>query len=545
MPSTPTTKSQVQAYRFVLRRMESALVRKDPVMLHDPMRSHKRATVVGAIIGVVGLVGFLLFGVLKPAPKVPDSGIVIAQPSGSIYVVSQNPHELIPVFNLASARLLLAAATASQQAGQQQGTTSSAPQVANPTTVDDSQLVNMPVGRLTGIPAGPTVLPAPGKAATTWAVCDQIPRDISALNQTGHNPPSTTVLVGESNLGPNLAPGQAVLVSSDGGRTLYLVYGLSNSADLNDSAVRAQIDVNDQAVLKALRIDPNNYRVVSSAVLNAIPGVAEIRDPVQGLDGAPDPALQSAGLKMGESFEVQQVGQQPQYFIVVPGGMQLVSESTAQIARYENSSGLERIKQIQPDVTDPVHQVSNGLHVDVSDYPGRVPTLQPAEAKPVMCLGWNADYTDPQKPLEKTRVTIGTAVVMPADPASPGRQMVPVQVGQATASGRISQFFMDPGLGGTAIRAASSAKEFTNGQIYVIDPRGVAYSVPDLYTAQVLGVADGSATGGLPPAPQSIVSLLPLGGSPLDTQAVLRTYDGMQVPANAGQYLPAPTQGNS
>ncbi len=30
MPSTPTTKSQVQAYRFVLRRMQSALVRKDP-----------------------------------------------------------------------------------------------------------------------------------------------------------------------------------------------------------------------------------------------------------------------------------------------------------------------------------------------------------------------------------------------------------------------------------------------------------------------------------------------------------------------------------
>ncbi|MFD1052463.1 type VII secretion protein EccB, partial [Kibdelosporangium lantanae] len=54
MPSTPTTKSQVQAYRFVLRRMQSALVRKDAVMLHDPMRTHSRATIVGVCLGVLG-----------------------------------------------------------------------------------------------------------------------------------------------------------------------------------------------------------------------------------------------------------------------------------------------------------------------------------------------------------------------------------------------------------------------------------------------------------------------------------------------------------
>ena len=71
MPSTPTTKSQVQAYRFVIRRMESALVRKDPVMLHDPMRSHKRATVVSVILGAVGLIVFAVFGLLSPPRSVP------------------------------------------------------------------------------------------------------------------------------------------------------------------------------------------------------------------------------------------------------------------------------------------------------------------------------------------------------------------------------------------------------------------------------------------------------------------------------------------
>jgi type VII secretion protein EccB len=547
MPSTPTTKSQVQAYRFVLRRMESALVRKDPVMLHDPMRSHKRATVVGAIIGVVGLVGFLLVGVLKPAPTVPNSGIVIAQPSGAIYVVSQQPHELIPVYNLASARLLLAAASQKQQnLPQDSNSTPSAPEVVNPTTVDDDQLTGMPMGRMTGIPGGPTMLPKSGQKPTTWAVCDNIQRDIDAPNPTGHRTPTTTVLVGQPNLGPNLAPGQAVLVSSDGGRTLYLVYGLAGTSDPNDSAVRAQIDTTDQAVLKALRIDPNAYRAVSPAVLNAIPGVAEIKDPDLGLDltQAPFAALQGANLKMGESFSVSQIGQAPQYFIVVPGGMQQVSETTAQIARFENSAGVAQIPQVQPDVTDPVPQITNGLRANVANYPGAVPTLQSADVKPVMCLGWTADYTDPQKPLEKTRVTTGINMVLPPDAAGPNGQMAAVPIGSGTSLGKINQFFMAPALGGTAIRAASNPKEFGNGPVYIIDPRGVAYSVPDTYTAQVLGVADASPSGDLPPAPQSIVSLLPLGGSPLDTQSVLRTFEGMSVPPSVGAYLPVPTQGN-
>jgi len=41
----------------------------------------------------------------------------------------------------------------------------------------------------------------------------------------------------------------------------------------------------------------------------------------------------------------------------------------------------------------------------------------------------------------------------------------------------------------------------------------------------------------VPPAPASIVGLLPLGGESLDIQAVQRTYDSMQVPDNVGQFI--------
>ena len=547
MPSTPTTKSQVQAYRFVLRRMESALVRKDPVMLHDPMRSHKRATIVGAIIGVVGLVVFVLIGVLNPAPPVPPTGIVIAQPSGTMYVVSENPHELIPVFNLASARLLLAAATANQQQAAGGGAGGSAPAVVNPVIVSDSQLASMPMGRMTGIQDGPTVLPNPGQKPVDWAVCDQVPRDVNALNQTGHNTPATTVLVGQQNIGANLGVDEALLVSNDGGKTLYLVYGHSSTVNNpDDSAVKAKIDSTDRAVLGGLEItDPTQYRVVSTAVLNAIPTVGEIRNPAANLDtNAPvAPALASSGLTIGQSFSVQAIGQASQYYIVVPGGKQSVSQTTAQIARHENSAGSNDIPQVTPEAADTVPPVRNGLQVDTSEYPGVVPAVVSADTKAVMCLGWHADYTDAQKPLSKTRVTVDTTLELPADSHSPTGQMQTVQIGQGTTAGKVNSFFMNPAIGGVAIRSASGAKEFGSGPIYVIDPRGVAFSVPNVTTAQVLGVAD--ATGLIPPAPASIVGLLPLGGQSLDTQAVQRTFDSMQVPDNAGQYLtPTAQPGN-
>src|SRR3981081_317715 len=105
MPSTPTTKSQVQAHQFVLRRMQSALVRRDAVMLNDPMRTHSRATIVGFVLGALGILGFVIFGLISPQPSVPESGnIVIGEQSGTVYVVAGgNPKKLIPTFNLASA----------------------------------------------------------------------------------------------------------------------------------------------------------------------------------------------------------------------------------------------------------------------------------------------------------------------------------------------------------------------------------------------------------------------------------------------------------
>ena len=80
MSTDPITTSQVQAYRFVLRRMESALVRKDAVMLHEPMRHHLRATAVGLLAAVLLLVAFFVVGKIYPASAAALAGVVTVIP---------------------------------------------------------------------------------------------------------------------------------------------------------------------------------------------------------------------------------------------------------------------------------------------------------------------------------------------------------------------------------------------------------------------------------------------------------------------------------
>lgn len=86
MSTNPTTKSQVQAYRFVLRRMESALVRKDAVMVHEPMRQHLRAMAVGLILGLLALAAFFVIGRFHPDSKVSAHEVVITRQSVTMFV---------------------------------------------------------------------------------------------------------------------------------------------------------------------------------------------------------------------------------------------------------------------------------------------------------------------------------------------------------------------------------------------------------------------------------------------------------------------------
>ena len=82
-----TTRAQVNGYRFLLSRLEHALVRRDVRMLHDPMRAQSRALVLGAVLAVLVVAGFGVWGLVKPQGAVGQSVILMSKSSGVLYVL--------------------------------------------------------------------------------------------------------------------------------------------------------------------------------------------------------------------------------------------------------------------------------------------------------------------------------------------------------------------------------------------------------------------------------------------------------------------------
>ncbi|MDN2502433.1 type VII secretion protein EccB, partial [Nocardia nova] len=173
MPAQLTTRAQVNGYRFLLKRYEHALVRRDVRMLHDPMRTQFRSLVIGAVLGLLGVAGAAILAFLHPQGSVGDSKIVMGKDSGALYVLVDGT--LHPVLNLASARLISGAD-------------------ASPASVKDSKLTQ-PRGPLLGIPGAPGALPGSGDPRrSTWTMCDNLlPSATGGAAATG---PLTTVIAG-------------------------------------------------------------------------------------------------------------------------------------------------------------------------------------------------------------------------------------------------------------------------------------------------------------------------------------------------------------
>ena len=99
-----TTSLQVSGHKFLLRRLELALVIGDPRMAHDPLRSQRRAIFVGLLISALIAGGAVMLGLLRPAPSI-DGATLVADEHGSLHVRLEDGFH--PISNVASARLVL------------------------------------------------------------------------------------------------------------------------------------------------------------------------------------------------------------------------------------------------------------------------------------------------------------------------------------------------------------------------------------------------------------------------------------------------------
>jgi hypothetical protein len=66
MARQPNTKLHVSGYRFLLRRMEHALVRRDVRMLDDPLRAQSLSLIAGCVLAVIAIAGCAIVAFVRP-----------------------------------------------------------------------------------------------------------------------------------------------------------------------------------------------------------------------------------------------------------------------------------------------------------------------------------------------------------------------------------------------------------------------------------------------------------------------------------------------
>ena len=476
MSKDPATTSQVQAYRFVLRRMESALVRKDAVMLHEPMRHHLRATAVGLILGVLGLAAFFVVGKFSPTSQISNNEIVIGSPSEAVFVVQDNPRRLIPVLNLTSARLLLAAISPSQGA-------SEAKRVA------DSALADIGRAPSTGLPGAPP-LPAPENLIRgVWSVCDTATVRQDLPNDAGSQL-STTVLIREGQPpGRRLGDDQALLVAEQSTAATYFVW----------RGQRRQVDLRDPAV-RFYRLGNVVPRKTSTGLLNAIPEGRPLTLPIIP-SGRPLPQL--PGVQVGDVVRVK--GVRDSFFLVLPQGVQPVEPAAADLIRFGRSTSAD-FANVTPEAISRVPEAPLASQLDLAGFPAQVPQILKTSETPIACLTWQGPDQDPVisiSPEERLALDDG------------GR---PVEVPPAASGQTADSVFLKP-TKGALVRGVVPGQRLDTGAIWLVTDQGLRYGLPTIEVARALGLGEITT-----PAPESILGLLPIGPT-LDPQRALELFN--------------------
>ncbi|MBF6167395.1 type VII secretion protein EccB [Streptomyces gardneri] len=499
MPAQLTTRAQVNGYRFLLRRLDHALVRRDVRMLHDPMRSQIRSLLVGAVLGVLMVAGAAILAFLRPQGAIGDALIVSGKQSGALYVVVQRQDggkTLHPVLNLASARLITGAD-------------------AEPHAVKDDKLNDLPRGPLLGIPGAPGALPGSKQGGSSeWSLCETIPLSEggSAASSSGA---TTTVIAGRPALTDRIRTSgqdEALLVRRD--NKTYLVY----------DGKRAELDPADSVLTRALNLTAHRPRPVGTGFLGAttqVPAIAPPQIPRAGERG-PGPL---SDLPIGGVISVSGVGPEgdSSLYVVLADGVQPVSPFAAQVIRYADSHGMREIATMPPDVLERVAVVHQ---LPIDDFPVRTPRILPAEDAPVTCVAWaKSPGTAPAQreaeagdgPGERAMVSLLVGTRLPIAPSAK-----PVDLSTSDGAGdRVDAVYLSPGSGEFVQVTGMEPGSPRRGSLFYVADTGVRYGIPDAATANVLGLGSSPRL-----APWAIIGQM-VPGPTLSAREALVAHDSL------------------
>lgn len=452
-------REQVQAHRFVTRRIVAALMFGEPEAPEPPMRRLILSVVGSVLVAAIVFAGIGIYGLLFPGGRNPaENTLVIERETGAKFVYVQG--RLHPVLNFTSARLILGN--------------------ANPPVemMSARSLLNVPRGRTVGIPNAPDTLPPRSDlVGLPWSVC-------TAQRSAGSSDAATHVFVGEVPAGGAALGDRGLLVSTGVDQTYLLWHG-------------HRLRVRGNTVLAALEWASIGPVTVGEAFLNAVP---------PGPDLAPA-TVAGAGRSSGRTIagrqaivgDVYRAGRQA--YLLHSDGLSPVGET---MSRLLLAGGRPAIEISAQDTGAALSQT----RVEPPGYPDAVPELVRTPKPNMACAGYlgAATGSTPNIVLETHDRVAGTFSLPPDQTASPGSD------GVVTAD-RVTL----PGGHAAVVRAL---QDNGSGLVYVVTDQGFKHPLPLEKTDQILsslGFAGFAPVG----VPASILALIPTAPA-LDPEAATR-----------------------
>jgi type VII secretion protein EccB len=479
MARSPVTRVQLDAYRFGQRRLESALARRDPVLLHEEIRGQRRVVLVGLVLAMLALVANFALTKLAPKPAWQAQQVVVGKQSGRMFAVIHQPDRLVPVDNLAAARLVRYAA--------QRGAGSA---TATPVPVDDADLDSAPRTAQAALHGAQAVLPteetAPDEGPSgPWALCD-----------TGDA--SSTVLVAGPAPANQLGAGDGLLLADPSGRQ-YLVLGGRKHR------------IEGRQVLRAYDLVDQRFRPAAAALLGAIPSGRELSAPV--VPGAGKDSSVLPGRAVGDVVRVVRAGQPERFYLVLADGVQDVGEPVANLVRA--ALGADPTQPPDSVRAEQINALPRVAVPGLADYPAAIPRFVSGPAASTICWQWAPSglgggvLAAPAPPLPGGRVATRLAQ---ADGAGPLLDEVSVPAGHALVGCAVSV--------GTdcSARRLDQAGQRGTGALWLVSETGVGYPIANDETATALGVRSWT------PVPAEALRALPA-GPVLDVAQARRTVD--------------------
>jgi type VII secretion protein EccB len=442
-------RDQLQAYRFVTRRIVGAMLAGEPETTDRPMRRLGIATFSGLMVGALVLGGVGAFGLVRQgnARSWTDAkNVIVVKETGTRYVYRDGT--LYPVLNYVSARLLV---------GPDGGTVQ----------VSARSLEGTPRGDMLGIPGAPDALPARDRLVTSaWAVC---------AGRTGPGAdPFVGVLVGAGRDGRRL-DGEGVLVRTPAGGTYLLL-------DSHRLAVR-----HGDQTLSSLGWASEDLMPVSPAFLEAVTAGPDLEPPAVDGAGSRGPAVGPyPRTTVGEVF---QVGNEQQYFVLTRAGLAAITPTAAFVLREGADARRLTPGEFSAAPQDRTPALPEG-------YPRRRPTLTTMDtaSPPTLCArypGGGGGQAD---------VEVRLLDEVPAALAA-----VPDVTAARTATTLADRVAVPAGRG--ALVRALPAPGVDSGPVFVVTDQGVRHPVGSAADVAALGYGEVTATL----VPTSFLGLLPIG----------------------------------